>query len=724
MSALENLRKRSGLIVALVGLALLAFVLTGLFESRFSLMQGTAFVGEINGEKITLEDFEKLLKINTENARERMGGSSLDENMQEMVNNNTWEELIRKLTIDKQIEKSGIVVTQDELTELIIGNEPDPMLNQYFSDPQSGQIHPMFMDPLTGKLSGQKIKEYVDRIPNTPEGQAALNEIKTLEKSVLENRISLKYITMLKKGIYVTTSQAKLEHADKNSTLGFRFVAKRFYTIPDSSVTVTEEEIQNYYNANKNKYKQDASRKLEYLVWDVIPSKEDEEAALTEMNKLAAEFKTTTEDSLFVVNNSEARLFDQNFIKKNQMPIDIDSSFFDAEKGSIFGPYREGKQLKIAKLVETKNTPDSGSTRHILIAYKGASSADPTVVRSREEAEKLADSLKTILKTKGTKNFDELVKLYSSDKGSVEKGGKYEWFKANQMVKPFENAVFNGKKGDITVVETMFGFHLMEVLDVGKTSKKVQIATIDLTINPSTKTKQEYSDKASDFAIKYNTADLFKKGVEELQLNIRTVDPLKESDKQIPGLESPKEMIRWAFNNDKGTVCTDPFSFGNKYVVALISDVREKGIATLEQKRTEVEIGAKMEKKAAMITEEFNKALAGCASLEVFAGKISLNIESIDKTNLGATYVPSVGKEDNLLGTAAAFKKGALSQPIKGQQGVYVIWVDNFTPAPEIKDFTDMKNQTAANYRYKFDSGFLDTLKELAKIEDTRAKYY
>lgn len=725
MTVLASLRKRSGLLVTIVGIALLAFVLTGLFESKFSFFSTKEIAGVIGGEEISLQDFQMEVQKMAEQQKMNTGATTLDEQTMEMVNNNAWEKLVTDKVLVSQINKSGIAVSDVELSEMIIGKETDPMVRGAFTDQQSGKVNPQFADEQTGELDGAKIKKFVDEQLDNPQNPEFRPRWEKFEEGLRESKLRAKYMTAIKKGLYATTSEAKKLYTDMNKSVNFKYVLKRYPVVPDSVVKVTEEEILQYYNENKNKYKQEASRKIEYVVFDIFPSDDDLNAKMNELQKLAEDFKATKDDSSLVVRESEVKMFDNSFIKKNQLPQGLDTSFFNAQPGTVIGPYKDGNKLKISKLIKTKFGVDSGSCRHILIAYKGASSADETITQTKDEAKKRADSLVKVLK-KSTKKFDDLVKKFSADKGSVDKGGKYEWFKEGQMVPQFQDAVFFGKKGDITIAETVYGFHVMEVLDVGGQSKKVQIATIEQTVEPSTKTKQDVFDKATDFAIKYNNKELFQKGCAEQKLNIRIAESVKESDKVIAGLESPKELIRWAYASEKGAVRPDPFSFTNKYVVALLSEVREKGIAPLEDEkiREQVLTAARQKKKGEMFNEEMKKLTVAGKKIDDVAKSLNLPVESSENVTFGSYSIANLGRELELMGTLFTLKEGQLSQPIIGFQGVFVVVVEKINMPTETKDYSQSKKQSQTTLQYRVDSEVFNALKTNAEIEDNRAKYF
>lgn len=723
MSALSTLRKRSGLLAAVVGFALLAFVLTGLFESGFTLFGEKNGVGEINGVSISYEQFMIEYNKFAERQMKQTRSTSLDDQGQEQASNTAWEKFIRDLVMVKEFDAAGVTVSDAELTDMFIGPNVDPIIVPAFTDQQTGQINKDFVDA-RGQLSGAKIKEYIDKLSANPENAEFYEQWKQFEEGVRENKVQTKYFNLIKKGLQITTPYAKQDYNNASSSVRFRYVLKRYNTVADSTITVTDAEMQKFYNENKHKYKQEGSRKLDYIVFDVFPSEEDSKNALDEINKIAEDFKKSADDSSFVVRESETGVYNANYLKKSQLPpsLQADSNLLNGGKGYVTAPYLDGNKYKVDKLIDTKMSPDSASVRHILIAYQGAAQADPSIVRSKDAAKKLADSLLTVFK-KSTKDFKDLVKKYSADKGSIDSGGVYKWFKEGMMVPEFQNAAFFGKKGDLTIAETMFGYHVIEVLDRGPESMRFKIATVEKTLEPSSKTRQEVYNQALDFIANYGgNLDNFNNGVKEKGLNLRTQDKLKTTDKFITGLESPKELIRWAFTNDKGIVSKEPFAFKNKYVVAVVSAISEKGIATLEEKKTEVELGAKQNKKAQMFIDEINKT--GAKNLGELGQKMKLLVDSVPSLRFNDFSITALGRELKVIGTVFALEPGKLSAPIKGEQGVFVVVVEKFTPAPENKDLGPYKTNLKQSLQYRVDGEVYNVLKEKANIKDDRYKFF
>lgn len=743
MAAIGNLRKRSGLIAAIVGISLLAFVMTGLFESGFSIFGEDMSLGEIAGKKIKYEEYNAEYNNFAEKQMRNSQASSMDDNMADMVSNITWEYFVRQLIMEPEYKEVGLGMTDKELNDIFLGDPVDPMIVPAFTDQQSGKINENFTDA-QGKLNGQKIQQYVKELAKRgetdPEVKKLYDQWKDFEISVRDNKFQSKYFNLLKKGLQVTTSYAKQDYKASQTSVRFRYVLKRYALVADSTITVTEEELQKYYNENKTRWKQEQSAKVDYLVYDVLPSDEDKAAAEKEINEIADRFSKASDDSAFVLRESENPMVDVNYMKLSQLPPVLagDSVLATTGKGFVTKPYLEGNTWKVSKVMGVRTAPDSASVRHILITYQGAPSAPPTMTRTKDKAKAFADSIMDLLKKKKVQ-FPDMVLKHSSDSGSFydypdksnpmkkEKKkpadlGVYKWFKEGQMVPEFQKAAFEGKKGDIVVVETTYGFHIIEVLDKGKESTRYRVGTVQKTVNPSSKTQNDIYNQALDFIAQYGaTLESFNKGVQEKGLNLRTAETVTTTARGIPGVDNARDMIRWIFTNPAGAVCQEPFTYENKYVVPVVVEHREKGFASMEQKKVDVEFGAKKEKKAKMFAEEMLKA---GSSLQQIASALKLNVDSVPGVRFNDFSIPGLGKELTLLGTVFATEPGKMTKPIKGEQGVYVVLVEKVTPAPEPKDYTQQKLNLKTNLQYRVDGSVSNILRDKAGIEDKRYKFY
>lgn len=730
MSTLESLRKRSGLLVAIVGLALLAFVLTSLFEGGGSMFgSGDKAVGEIAGKTIDAEMFKRKVDEAVETQKRNNQKASLTPEETDGIVQQVWNQMINEQVMVKEYEKLGIAISDEELYDLMV-THPHPALVRNLSDPQTGKISPMFADATTGELSPSKIREFTQAMTDEQEAQWA-----QLEEYVRQVRVIEKYNNLIKKGLYVTTSAAKREYIAQNSSAMIRYVVKNYKLIADSTIKPTDDELNAYYASHQNEFKQEASRSIDYITWDIVPSQEDIDEAKKAMEAIAVDFKVEksfADDSTFIIAESETRNFDQSFHTKGTLSPLIDTTMMKAEVGTVVGPYEENGALKISKLLATKMSADSAKVRHILVGYAG-SGASPTITRTKEQAKAQADSLLGALKKGG--KFTDFVEKFSDDGGKkmppnkkegedyMGKGGDYGWLNANSgFVEPFKNAGLDGKKGDLVIVESQFGYHIMEVLDTKGSQKKVQVGTIEARIEASSKTKQQIFSQATEFAGKNNTNELFQQAVVSQKLNKRVAEKFKESDKAIAGIESPKPLIRWAYDNKLGTV-SEPQEYGDKYVVAVITDVREKGIAPLEQVKEEITAKVIVEKKAEIFTKEFASAMAGNATIDAIAANMKLAVEQAPNVNFMTTQIPGSSNEPAVVGAVSVQKAKTMSKPIKGKEGVFVVYVESSVEAPALTDYTGPQKSQMQNIQPRVDYEVFNALKENANIVEHLTKF-
>lgn len=723
-SILERLRKRSGLLVAIVGLALMAFVLTGLFTSQNSIFgSNDRLVGEIAGKGIKYETFDVKVKNAIEDQKRQSGKTTLTEAETDQIVQQVWSQTINEEVIFKEYDKLGIAVSDAELYDIMV-DHPNSTMMRVLSDQQTGKVNPQFADPVTGQVSPAKIKQHVQSMNDEDETRWA-----NLEDYVRQLRMYEKYSDLIKKGMYVTKSQAKRDFIAQNTTMNLKYVIKNYKMVADSTIKPTESELSDYYNAHLPEFKQDASRKVEYVAFDISPSQEDFDSAKADMQKIVNDYKTQklSDDSTFVVASSDSRYYDKSFHEKGTLSPNIDSLMFKMQPGEVYGPYMENGTYLAAKVEAVKTSADSAKIRHILIAYKG-SGASQTVTRSKEQAKKLADSLLAVVKKGG--KFVDLVAKYSDDGGKnmgiVGKGkdGDYGWVNAKSAFVPeFKDAGLDNKKGDIVIAESQFGYHIIEVMDSKGAEKKIQVSTIDKRVDPSAKTMQTVFTQASQFAGQNTSNEAFQKAVVDQKLNKRIADNITEDAHSVSGLENPKVLVRWAFDNKKGTV-SEPMDFGSKYIVAVLTDVHEKGTASMDEVKDALTAKVIKEKKAAMFSKEFTDAMAGGASIDAIGSKMKLAVEQAPNLNFGSAALPGSTNEPAVIGAASVQKAQTLSKPLMGREGVFVVYVESVTPAPAQKDYIAQQKAAITQAQARVDIEVSDALKETANITQHLVKYY
>lgn len=700
MATLQRIRNRAGLLVAvIIGMAIFAFVLQDLLSGGKTAFARSKFIfAEINGNSLQYDEYAARVEKLAEYYRLRMGQTSLDEQTMESIREQTWQDLVREYVTQDEYKELGISVSTDEMMDMVQGRNPHPVIRSLFSDPQTGILNRTFL------------VQFIRTMNEDPSGAQKTIWL-YLEKEIMKDRAFSKYNNLIRKGLYVTDLEAENNFLETGRRMDFRYVVKRFTAISDSAITVTENDLQKYYRDHEKEYKQEATRDLEYVVFDILPSEDDDRLAAEWINKMKGEFETI-EDPVSLVGMESDLPFDDMNYTDGSLPDIINDFMFSSPVGAVYGPYFEESSYRMARLVEIGYLPDSVHARHILLQPDNNTDAAGLVA--------LADSLQDVLASGG--DFASLAMLYSTD-GSAQEGGDLGWFPEGQMVKPFSDTCFYGETGKIYQVPTQFGIHLIEVLAKSRPVKKVKIAYLSRNVEPSSETYQKVYSQAVKFAGVNNTYEKFNTAVSEQNLTKRYANDITASQKTITGLEQPRALIRWAFEAELHDVSEEIFEIGNKYVVGAVAGVREKGIAPLDQVRTEIELEVRKNKKADLISEEFNASLASVQNIDELASEMGLTVVDANNVNFASVSVPSAGIEPNVIATASVLAPDQLSQPVNGNNGVYVIVVSNIVDPAETalasqKSRMTTLRESQANYEA------FEALREAANIQDNRAKFF
>ncbi|BDX37198.1 peptidylprolyl isomerase [Tenuifilaceae bacterium CYCD] len=698
MATLERIRNRAGVLVAVViGLALFAFILGDLINSGGSLFNRAQMeVAEIAGTSIPYEQYQAKIDENENLQKLFSQQAALDEQSQIQIRERVWQDLLRTNIMQPEYEKLGLEIHEDELMDMVQGQNIHPIIQQQFGDPQTGQVNKEYINMLLKNLD------------NDPRARAYWMYI---EQEVIKDRLFTKYLNLIRKGLYVTSLQTKRSFADRTNKVDFDYAVARYSSVSDSTIKVSSSDLKDYYNAHKNDYKQQASRDVEYVVFPIKASDEDTKAAGEWINKTKDEFVASAEPKQFVNLKSDTP-FDAKYHKESELPAEFGSWALNTSVGDVKGPVFDGNSYKVARLVDVKMMPDSVKARHILVSPKGQSQQDYNNAKSQ------ADSLLSILKRGG--NWNDIASRFSNDPGSKDKGGDLGWFPSGVMEQSFDEACFSNKKGEINVVETRYGFHIIEVTERGKESKKAQVAILERKVVPSSHTTQLIYAKAAEFAGMNKTHDKFVAAANAQKLTTRYANNLLQNDRNIAGLESPREMIRWAFKNEKGTVST-VFEFGDLYVVGVITNIREEGIAPLKQVSDDVKVKVIREKKAEILSKKVKDAMKSGNIADV-ARSLNSTVERAEKVSFSSYTLPSAGIEPAVIGTATTVAEGKLSGPIKGNAGVYVLAVTASTK--EDGDLNSEKFRLSNMYQSRAYYEAFEALKTNANISDKRYNFY
>jgi len=699
MATLEKIRNRAGVLVAVViGLALLAFILGDLLSSGGSLFNRAQMeVAKIGGTSIPFEMLQAKID-ESENLQKMFSNQlSLDEQTVLRIREQVWQDLVRTYTMEDQYKKLGLSIHPDELFDMVQGRNIHPIIQQQFSDPNTGQLN----------------KEFITMfLKNMDQDPRSKTYWLFLEQEIRKDRLFNKYFNLITKGLYVTSVQAQRALEDRTKKVNFDYTLVAYSSIPDSSISVEGKEIKNYYKSHLSEYKQTASRDIEYVVFPIQPSESDRQAAEEWINKMKDEFLLADDPNQYVTLNSDSPL-DSKYYKESELTDEMGKWAFSAKVGESYGPTFDGNSYKIIRLVNVKMLPDSVKARHILISPKAQNQ------EAVAKAKATADSLLNVIKRGGS--WDDLASRFSDDPGSKDKGGDLGWFPGGVMVKNFDEAAFNLPKNEVKVVETNYGFHILQVTDRGKESRKVQLATLERKVVPSSTTSQRIYSEASQFASSNRTYEQFKTAADAKKLTRRVASNLLANDQNIAGLESPREVIRWAFKAEEGDV-SNVFELANMYVVASLTAARSEGVAPLKQVVADVRTKVIRDKKAEKLAARVSDALKGASDIFSVAGKLNGKVEHAENVTFSSFTLPYAGFEPAVIGVASVSSEGKLQGPVNGNAGVYVLAVTSIVT--DQGDAGMEKLRLANTYQSRAYYEAFEALKSKIGIVDKRYNFY
>ncbi|PSL49305.1 peptidyl-prolyl cis-trans isomerase D [Chitinophaga niastensis] len=697
MSVIQKIRdKYAVMIVVVICLAIVSFLLQDAFFGKSSLARRNTSVGKVNGEELDLGDYQRRIQDAENGARQQMPNGNIDEQTRQYIREQVWNQFLNEQIMQAQYKKLGIVVTEAEVVDQIKGKNPNPIVVQQFTR--------------NGVFDHVALQQTISQAGSNPQIRAALEQ---LESYIAKSQEQQKYVTLVKQGVYYPKWLAKQQQEDNSQTAAVSYVSVPYASIADSTVKVTDAELDRFIQDHKQLFKVAESRKVEYVSFDAIASAKDSSVAIQQIISLKKELDTTKDIAGFINRNSDIKYYD-GYISKNEAKVPQKDSIVNLPVGGVFGPYYDNNLIVYAKMVDRKNMPDSVKVRHILIA-SGAQGGAPDAI-----AKKRADSIEVAVK--GGADFKELVTKYSDDPGSKETGGEYELTPSTQFVPEFKNFAFDGAKGEIKVVKTQFGYHVIQIMDQKNIGPAIKVAYLGKSVEASKETNNTAYGAASDFAGKSRTVAAFEKNIQQDKLNKRIADNVRPMDFVIPGIGQSRELVRWAYEAKKGDV-SNVFTFDDKYVVAILTSVRQEGTAPLEDVRPQVEAEVKKHKKA----EQIIAKLQTPASLDAAAKSTNQPVLKAEGVTFATPFIASMGFEPRVAGASFNKKWGTanVSAPVEGNAGVYVIKVDSYQPAAQPAQ--DIATQQAAyeqGIKSMLDQQLFEVLKKKSDVKDTRGKFF
>jgi len=715
MATLQNIRNKAGLLVAVViGLALFAFILGDMMGGGGS--RSSRNVAEIAGKSIDAQDYMNREKLLRDFYEMNAGGQNLDAELERQIQAETWRRLVRETIMETSYQKLGIGVSADELKTMVTGDqtmgiagnptvsEPHPIIRQMFSNPETGQLNRAVMT------------NYFNALDNPQFAQEKKRWL-FIENEIVSEKMNEKYFSMVKKGFQPSSLDLKDHAAENGKSVDFTYVSKSFSDITDEEITFTEADLKAYYKKNKESYQQKASRTFQYVVFEVEPSETDVESARYWTSQVEAEFSRTLASNIpHYVNGTSDEPFDVRYYSYDELPEIIKDSVYNSSKDQVFGPYRELESFKLARTQDIQMRPDSVRVRHILLSNQ-AYAGDYQVITS------LADSLLDVISKGG--NFNQLALEYSADESNRAIGGDLGWFKEGFMVTEFNNACFENKTGEIVKTETQFGTHILKIENQSRPVKKIQVATITRNIYASDETNQDYYNRAVKFRGKATDLEKFTEQAREFGLDPRFAPNITKDQQTIPGIEEPKSITKWAYSAELNSV-SNIFSQSNElYIVAVLTEAREDGYATLDNVRAELILAVKKEKKAEVLVAQLNENLSGVSDLNQYGTANQLNVGEATQVKFANTYVSGIGLEPYIVGASMHLPAEQVSAPMVGESGVFVISVTNRAEV-ETADSETQALKSRLKYTLESRSNYeaYNALLEAADVEDNRLEIF
>lgn len=705
MSTLQFLREKAGVLVAVViGIALLLFVVSDFFGSGSGQNRKARKyyeIGKIGQESVSYQDFEQKVQ-NLVEIYKLSGTSNLDEATTESIREQTWQQMIRERILDNQYKKLGIGVSAEEVDDLVLGNNPHQIVQQLFTDQRTGMFNKSFL---------------VNFLKQTEVDETARKYWLFFEDEIVNDRMNAKYNALVSKGLFVTTRQIEFDKNLSASTVDFSYVVRNYSSVPDSLVKIGRNEIEDYYEKHKETFRRNAVRDVEYVTFDIVPSEDDIKQADEWINKTKVEFAEAADPVQFINLTADTRHIGF-YIPASEVPSNLSDFVKKEDLKEVFGPYNEDGTFKLARLLNMANRPDSVHARHILLS--------PDQASTTEQLRRSADSLINLIRT-GTR-FEVLAIANSDDQGSAQLGGDLGWFPEGRMVLPFNNVCFSAKKGDIVTAETTFGIHIIEIIDQSRSTRKYNIGIVDRKIIPGSTTNQRIYSEASQFAGTNNTYEKFNQAVAEKGLNKRIANDITPKQKTLPGLNNARGLIISLFQTEETQIVLDNnqqavFEIDDKYVVAYCTKAQDEGIAPLADVENEIRFNLLKDKKAEILSAEFVKNNEPGRSLDDIAGVMGLSVQDAAQVNFRSYTLPGAGNEPALIAAASAAESGSVTGPVKGDNGVYMLTVNNITKA-EGEDSQSLKDRLLITYQMRGTYEAYEALRKEANIEDKRYKFY
>lgn len=707
MAILNSIRKRGVFLIIIIALALFSFILADVIRNGgFSSEKSLTTVATINGETLTRDIFMKQVELTQRNLGEN-GTTAQAMNM-------VWDRELRNVLQQQQYDALGLTAQKEQL---------DQSLRMGLAS------NPTFQDT-DGVFSALKVQEYIANVKAT--NPTAYQQWLDYENNLKSGALQTTYYNMIKAGMRSTLSEGEQEYRYQNDKINMQYVYVPYTSIPDTDVSVTDSEIEAYIRNNASDYEQTPQVDVQFVSFSEAPSDADIADAETTITSLLKDrevynsninatetlkgLENTQDYQNFINDNSDVPFQDRYFFKSD-IPEAIAEDLFATPLNGIYGPYKLGNNNNISKVIGITQMPDSVQSRHILIRYQGSFRASDAISRSKEDAKAMADSIARVLKRNRNK-FEALAKTLSDDKSNSDNGGDLGYSGPGKLTKDFNDFIFDNNTGTLGVVETEFGFHVVEVQEQKNKQKAMKFATISKEIEASEKTLNEVFANASRFEVAAQKGD-FSQIAKTQELALKPVNKIGALDATIPGVGNNRSIVNWAFEEDVSVGDVKRFSILDGYVVVQLTRKSPKGLMSIAEASALVMPKLRNAYKAKQIM-----ATISGDDLDAIASSQGITVQNATAITMAAPTIPGAGAEPEVVGAAFAKAAGETTSLIAGEKGVFKVRVTAVNNAPVLENYASYANQLNSAATPAVNTKVYQALKNAAEIEDNRANFF
>jgi len=706
MAIISKIREKGWIAAVIIGVSIGLFVIQDMFSANSWVMQSmnTPVAGVIDGTDISLQEYQAELTALVDKYAAQIGRRP-NEGEMENIRNEAFNNLVYKLVMQKEFDKVGVAVTKDEVIDMVQGNNINPSWAQNFTNPQTGQV------------DKNMILNFLKNIGQAEPQQQM--QFYSFEASLAPERSKEKFQKLFELSTYVTKKEAESYYKEQNERLNLKYVAIPFFLVPDSTIKVSDDELQAYFNSNKDKFKNTENRAIEYVPFSFKASSIDSATIKKSLDDLVQQFGSTTDNEAFANANSDVNR-NVGTVKPSDLPKDLVGAVL--EQGKVYGPFldKEKNIYALHKFIATEqDTAYSMRASHILLDTTSKTAVQKAEIKTK------ADGVLTQLK--GGQSFEIFAGMYGED-GTKDKGGDLGWFSQKQMVAPFEQAVMSATQEGLVpnLVATQFGYHVIKVTGV-KNKTKYKLATIIKEIAPSDATREKAFRDASSFATAKDIKEYVDRVVAAKLISLQALNIAKDA-RFINNITSAKvrDIVRWAYNDAKLGQVSPIYELeeSQQYMVAVLRGAVEKGGATWQDVKDEVAVEVRKEKKAKLIMDKLAKVAN--SDLEAIAAAYGTNVSvtTMPDITIQTPSLNGVGYAPAAIGKAFGLKKGQKTGLFIDDSAIMALELVEITPAAEVADYNSYKEQIIGRRNTQTAEKVLKALKKITKTESNLAKYY